>query len=308
MVLSVVFQLITMVILMSFGYILRKRQYLSEEGVKGLSVVLTRIAVPALLIVLMQREFSYQLLYEFGTACLATMIVTIIATILFFAGGKFLKLDFPQLGLFSGCGAYSNFAFMGQPLILAMFGEAGMPYCVAVIFMGNVYFFTVCSVLFTYKCGKPRSRVKMVKDAVLNFVTISAVIGFLLFVFSISLPSPVFKALKAVSDTTTALSMIIIGSLLATAHIKEVLKDKFIYVFCFLCLIVTPIMTKLVLSPFLDGIMLSVIVVLMATPAAAALPAFVEGYGNDGQKASEMVFFSTLLSVFTLPVVALFLC
>lgn len=308
MVLSVVFQLITMVILMSFGYILRKRQYLSEAGVKGLSAVLTKVAVPALLITLMQREFSYSLLYEFGTACLATIIVSAIITIIFFAGGKLLKLDFPQLGLFSGCGAYSNFAFMGQPLILAMFGEAGMPYCVAVIFMGNVYFFTVCSVLFTYKCGKPRSKAKMAKDAIFNFVTISALIGFLLFVFSISLPSPILNALQAASNTTTALSMIIIGSLLATAHIKEVLKDKLIYVFCFLCLVVTPIITKLVLSPFLDGMMLSVIVILMATPAAAALPAFVEGYGNDGQKASEIVFFSTLLSVFTLPVVALFLC
>lgn len=308
MVLSVVFQLITLVILMIFGYLLFKKGYLNETGVKGLSAVMTRVAVPALIITLMQREFSPDLLKEFGIVCLGTTIVTAISTVLFLITGKFLKMDFPRLGVFSGCGSYSNFAFMGQPLVLAMFGEAGMLYCVAVIFIGNVYFFTVCSILFTYKCGAPRSIGKMIKNAVFNLVTLSSLLGFFLFVFSIQIPLPVLNALKAAANTTTALSMIIIGALLAMTRLREVLKDKIIYLFCFICLVIVPIITKLVLTPFLHGMLLSVIIILMATPAAAALPAFVENYGNDGQRASEFVFLSTVLSVFTLPLVAMFLC
>ena len=65
-----------------------------------------------------------------------------------------------------------------------------------------------------------------------------------------------------------------------------------------------PVITKLLLGMFLDGIALGVIVILMATPAAAALPSFAGEYGNDEKRASEYVFVSTVLSVITLPLIA----
>ena len=54
---------------------------------------------------------------------------------------------------FAGGGVYSNVIFMGQPLVTAMFGAEGLIFCVAVMFASNVYLFTACSVLFSYKCG-----------------------------------------------------------------------------------------------------------------------------------------------------------
>lgn len=308
MALAVVNQLITMVIIMVVGFILAKKGYLSESNAKGLSVVLTRVAVPANMVVLMQREYSHEILMGFLKAGGGTLLMCVIGTVLFFVVGKAMKLDFPQLGLFSGGGVYSNVIFMGQPLVLAMFGEAGLIYCVAVMFASNVYLFTACSVLFAKGCGKPKTIGKMMKDAFLNLICISAVIGLFCFVNSISLPAPLYSALDFSSRTTVCLSMIVIGSLLAQAKVKEVLKDKVIYVFCFFTLIVMPILTKWVVGTFMEGMALSVIVILMATPAAAALPSFVEIYGNDPKRASEFVFVSTAISVVTLPLVAKFLC
>ena len=58
----------------------------------------------------------------------------------------------------------------------------------------------------------------------------------------------------------------------------------------------------------MSGMALSILVVLMGTPAAAALPSFADLYGNDENRASEYAFVSTILSVITLPLVAQFLC
>lgn len=308
MALPVIYQLLTMVLLMVVGVILNKRNLLSESNAKGLSIVLTRVAVPANMVILMQRPYSHEILVGFLKTCGGTFLLCSLGALLFYIVGKALGMRFPELGLFSGGGVYSNVIFMGQPLIMAMYGEEGLIFCVAVMFTCNVFLFTVCSVLFAIGSGKRKSVGRMLKEAFVNLICISAVIGLFCFVQEITLPAPLRDVLQFSANTTVCLSMIYIGTLLAVANIREIFKDKLVYIFSFLTLIVMPIVTKLVAGLFLDGIALSVLVVLMGTPAAAALPSFAEIYGNDEKRASEFVFVSTIFSVVTLPLVAEFLC
>lgn len=65
MAIPVIYQLLTMVLLMVVGVILNKKKFLTESNAKGLSIVLTRVAVPANMIVLMQRPFSHEILIGF---------------------------------------------------------------------------------------------------------------------------------------------------------------------------------------------------------------------------------------------------
>ncbi len=308
MALPVVYQLLTMMILMAVGIILNKKKYLSDSNAKGLSILLTRVAVPANMVLLMQTPYSHEILMGFLKTCGGTFLVCGIGALLFFLVGKVIGMKFPELGLFSGGGVYSNVIFMGQPLIMALYGDKGMIFCVAVMFTCNIFLFTVCSTLFAIGTGRKKTIGKMLKDTFLNLICISAVIGFFCFVKSIVLPAPIKNALQFAANTTVCLSMIYIGFLLAAANVKEILKDKKVYIFSFITLIVMPMMTKAVAGLFLDGLALRVLVILMGTPAAAALPSFAEIYGNDEKRASEYVFVSTVLSVVTLPLVAEFLC
>ena len=189
-----------------------------------------------------------------------------------------------------------------------MYGVEGLIFCVAVMFTCNVFLFTVCSVLFAMGSDLKKSALQMLKDAFINLICLSAIIGVFCFVNSISLPQPIFDVLQYSANTTVCLSMIYIGSLLAAANVREIFKDKKVYIFSFLTLIVIPIITKLICGTFMSGMALSVLVVLMGTPAAAALPSFADLYGNDEKRASEYAFVSTILSVITLPLVAQFLC
>ena len=275
MAIPVIYQLITMVILMIIGVVLHKKNFLSLTNAKGLSIVLTRVAVPCNMVVLLQREYSPEIFKGFLVTCGATYLMCCIGALLFFIVGKAMKMQPKELGLFSGGGVYSNVIFMGQPLIMAMYGVEGLIFCVAVMFTCNVFLFTVCSVLFAMGSDLKKSALQMLKDAFINLI---------------------------------CLSMIYIGSLLAAANVREIFKDKKVYIFSFLTLIVMPIITKLICGTFMGGMALSVLVVLMGTPAAAALPSFADLYGNDEKRASEYAFVSTILSVITLPLVAQFLC
>lgn len=308
MAIPVIMQLMTMVILMVIGIILHKKKYLSTANAKGLSIVLTRVAVPCNMVVLMQREYSPEIFMGFLKTCGTTFLMCCLGAGMFFLVGKLKKMSPKELGVFSGGGVYSNVIFMGQPLIMAMYGPEGLIFCVAVMFTCNIFLFTVCSFLFAMGGDNKKSFTVMMKDAFLNLICLSAVIGVFCFVNSIALPAPIFDALQFSANTTVCLSMIYIGTLLAAANVKEIFRDKTVYLFSFLTLLVMPILTKIIGGFFLDGLALSVLVVLMGTPAAAALPSFAELYGNDEKRASEFVFVSTIFSVVTLPLVAEFLC
>lgn len=301
-------QLFTMLILMLVGFVLNKKKYLSESDAKELSVVLVKVAVPANMIILLQRSYSHEIFVEFLKVCAGTLGVCFIASAIFFAAGKWMKMTLSSSTLLACCGAYSNIIFMGQPLIKALYGEKGLIFCVAVMFVSTLFLFTVCSILLSLGTDRMKDSTKVLKDSFLNLVFISGTIGFICFAKSIMLPKIIRDALQFSANTTVCLSMIYIGFLIAEASWKEVVKDKQVYVFCFLSLIVTPIATKVLGGFFLDGIPLSVLVILMGTPAGALLPSFVESYGKSAKRASQYVFMSTILSIITLPAVAEFLC
>lgn len=301
-------QLLTMIILMLVGIILNKKKYLAATDAKELSVILVKVAVPANMIILLQRPYSPEIFAEFLKVCAGTLGVCFITTILFFCIGKWIKMNFSGTTLFACCGAYSNIIFMGQPLIKALYGEKGLIFCVAVMFVSTLYLFTVCSILLSLGTDKMKDSAKVLKDSFLNLVFISGTIGFICFAKSITLPQIIRDALQFSANTTVCLSMIYIGFLLAEASFKEVVQDKQVFVFCFLSLIVTPIIAKVLGRMFLDGMPLAVLVILMGTPAGALLPSFVESYGKSAQKTSHYVFMSTILSIITLPIVAEFLC
>ena len=165
MALPVIYQLMTMVILMVIGVILQKKKILSLDNSKGLSIVLTRVAVPCNMVVLLQREYSREIFNGFLVTCGATYLICCIGAAMFFIVGKMLKMKPRELGLFSGGGVYSNVIFMGQPLIMAMYGAEGLIFCVAVMFTCNVFLFTVCSILFGMGGEHRKPALQMLKEA-----------------------------------------------------------------------------------------------------------------------------------------------
>lgn len=88
MAIPVIYQLITMVILMIIGVVLHKKNFLSLTNAKGLSIVLTRVAVPCNMVVLLQREYSPEIFKGFLVTCGATYLMCCIGALLFFIVGK----------------------------------------------------------------------------------------------------------------------------------------------------------------------------------------------------------------------------
>ena len=107
-----------------------------------------------------------------------------------------------------------------------------------------------------------------------------------------------------VGNTTTPLSMLIIGASLADVSIREMIRDKKLYVLAALRLFAIPFLmyaacTLLHIDSYITGIA----TVSAAMPAASMAVMMAKSYDGNTDFASKGVVFTTLLCVATLPVV-----
>ena len=131
----------------------------------------------------------------------------------------------------------------------------------------------------------------------------AVVIGCIIFLGQIQIPTALNSGIKNLGGVTTPLSMIIIGSMLCKSNIKEILKDSSLYFVSLLRLIIIPLIIFIVLKPFnLDKMIVAVPTLIMAMPGAAICPVIANDNHGDGVLASKCVFMTNILSVITIPI------
>ena len=122
----------------------------------------------------------------------------------------------------------------------------------------------------------------------------------------ISLPALVGECTSFVGDLTTPLSLLIVGSLLAGLSVKQVFASPRLWVLTALRLLGLPALLRVILGwmkvepPVVAGIA----VILMAMPAAVNGTMLSMEYNGDTDCMAQATFLTTLVSIITIPVVA----
>jgi predicted permease len=109
-----------------------------------------------------------------------------------------------------------------------------------------------------------------------------------------------------IGGMTSPLSMIIVGAILAKSPLKSMFGDWKMLPVIAVRLLIVPLISFAAMRLFIiNPVMLGVIVVLSAMPAAALTSIYAEAYGADAALASRIVAATTFLSVITVPTLAL---
>ncbi|HWQ73455.1 MAG TPA: AEC family transporter, partial [Desulfitobacteriaceae bacterium] len=167
----------------------------------------------------------------------------------------------------------------------------------------NILTYTLGEMLFT-----DNKDFKAFKKSLINPGNIAVLIGLLLFIFSIKLPYQIQATLDTIGGTTTPLSMLIVGSMLAEIEVKELFKGFELYYGSFIRLVAVPLLVYGFLKIIgVSGMDLGIPVLIAAMPAAANSVIFATRYGGDSEFASRMIFITTVLSAITIPLILLLL-
>ncbi len=290
------------------GFILRKVRYADDALPKGLTNIILYIAQPALIMVSFIRPYDKAVMrtalgvlaFSFllhGAFCLLSLLF-------------FRKCSEALRRVYRFGAIFSNAGYMGIPLIMALFGEDAALFASVYIIGFNFFCWSVGCFIYSGDKNYVSPR-KML----LNAATIPTYIGLAFFLLPIDayVPGVFVEALEMLRSTVAPLSMMLVGMRLADMKLRGAFNDIHFFLSIFLRLIAFPTVAWLVMRAvslcgiYYDATAESVVLICAATPAAAATSMFAEKFSGDSVSAGKIVSLSTVLSVITMPLVALLL-
>ena len=295
-------QVIVLFLLIGSGFVAVKTGVLKQEGKQTLSNLLLYLVVPAMIVHSYMMEFSEEILHNllaaFGMSILAILIGTAI-TLLLTARRKDRRAP-----IFRFACVFSNAAYMGFPLISALFGSEGLLYASAYVTVFNILLWTM-----GYGMVSGSSNPKEVARSLLHTPVLYAmVVGLAIYLLQIPVPNLIAQPIDLLSGMNTPLSMLITGMLIAAGDLKSIVCDQHIWKLAALRMVLIPAVCVAVFALLgFHGMSAQVVLLLECCPAAAITSVFAVQFGHEERFAAGSVVLTTLLSIVTLPLCALIL-
>lgn len=288
-------QVSTLFFLMAVGYLLGRLDKINEAGTKQMSTLLVYFATPCVIIDSFQTDWDEAMLHTLGIGTLA-MVGCFVFYIL--SGYLFFQKEERDLQAPLRFGAiYGNTGFIGLPLVEAVLGKGGLIYGVMAMVI-----FNVC--IFTHGVAMMGGReVLSPRKVICSPGLVAVAIGLPLFLTRTALPGPIGAGIGYIGNLNTPLAMVVIGAQMARADLLRTFREKKLYAATAVKLLLMPLLTALVLLPLkLDATFYIAAVILGGAPSAGLTSMLSEQYGRDVEHAAQLVSLSTLLSIFSLPV------
>lgn len=302
-ILPVADSIIILFLLMGIGFAASKAKFLDRNGSKALSSFLVNIALPCLVVISMQIPVNADTMEKTQTTLMLALVFFAISIAVAVIVPMFIPAKYSERGVFSFMLVFSNLGFMGIPVTQAIFGTDAVFYTTLFMLPFNLLVFTIGILML-----RPDMRMNFNPKLFVNPGIIASIIGMLFFFTGFTIPSPVYDVMDYLGSTTTPLAMVVTGALLAMMPLSNLFSDYRIYILSAFRLLIIPVIVYLVISPYAtDPVIFAIPVLLAAMPAAANSVILAEEYNADSSLASKGVFITTLLSIVTIPLLAVIL-
>ena len=289
-------ELAVLLVILCAGMLFGKKGLLNEDCVSQLNKAIVNISFPALIIASMDKDFTPELLRNsIGLAVISWLCFS--AVILFLEIWKhFSKRPPKELGLLQFLILFGNTAFMGYPVIRAIYGSTG-------VFYASVFNLAHNFVCFSYglsllQPGRHTNRKKLFG----NIGFLATVIGFAVFLLPGTLPYVIHRPLEWIGDMTIPACLLTAGAKLSTSGQQNLGRVHAIWGTSLVRLIVFPMILLIVLGMLaLPEQWLVIPTIIFGTPVALTAGLFADEYENDVFTANHAVILSNLLAVITMP-------
>ncbi len=297
-------QMANLLIYIIIGYILSHAKIVPNNSEGVLSNLENNVFVPALVLNTFMNNFTLAKIGESGKFLLAGLILVLISIPVAIGLSRVCTKDDYLRKIYTYGLTFSNFGFMGNAVVSALFPDVFMNYLIFVLpFWFFIYVWAVPALLIPTKGGK-NSFVSNLKKLI-NPMFIAMFIGMLLGLLDIHIPKFVGSAVDSLGACMSPLAMILTGMTIAKIDLKATFKNVSIYVVSLLRLVAIPLVGIAVLAVFpisAPGIALCIICEL-AMPLGLNTIVVPAAYGKDTSVAAGLALISHLLSCITIPII-----
>jgi len=293
---------VPIVIMILLGGILKHTKFLDDAFFAKSEKLVFKISLPAMLFLEVAgadpgEAFDMKLIMF----CLIGVFILFLTLLLIVP--IFVK-DNGKRGAFIQGVYRSNFAILGVPLAINMFGEAGSR-TVATVMPFTIIPFNILAVLVLSifaPAEKKLSAKQLLKKIVMNIVTnplIIAVVLALPFMLWLPVPTIMDKSLTYLSNTTMALALMSLGANFSLEGLKG--RASLSVTAAILKNAILPIIVLAIAIPMgFRNEQLGTILILFGAPTAVSSYIMAKGMGSDHELAGQIILFTTMLCIVTL--------
>ncbi len=290
--------------LIAIGYILAKWKFIPENSATVLSKLENNIFVPALVMGTFMENFTVATLSSAKWLLLASCIVAAIVLPYAILIPKIVTKDKYIQNIYTYGLAFSNFGFMGNAVVAAIFPkEVFMSYLIFTLPLWVLIYLWGVPELLISTAGEKRT-IKSRFKAFLNPMFVGMIIGMLIGILNIPLPKWLSSVVSTSGSCMSPIAMLLTGITVSTISFKKTFTDFRTYIISIVRLIIFPL-AFLAVSKFVPMSETVFICGLcsLAMPLGLNTIVIPSAYGKDTSVAAGMAVISHLLSCITIPLI-----
>lgn len=289
-------QLITFFFIMIIGFILKKKNIVTDGAENTLSKILALVIAPALTINTFSENFKPYILKNdykimiFGIICLAiSLILSFILARFFAKKGITRNIYFYSL-------AVANYGYFGYPLAEAIFGK---------IFLFKMMLFCIPLTAFVSSVGYVilvSDKEKISLKRLISPPFVAMLIGAFLGLYNVPVHPSVTKALTSLADCVGPVSMLLTGIVIAKYPLIKTFVNFKVTLAVVYRLIIAPIVLVLIMKPFdLPVEYIRLILITYTLPVGLNTVVYPASKGLDTKTGASMALISNILCIVTIP-------
>lgn len=284
-----------MFLLMLAGLFFRKKNIISNEGKKNLTDLVIYLILPCNIVKSFMIEYDTGTIKNFGLILFISILIQVFCAVL--AKVLYRKTPAGHKPVLMYATVASNSGFLGNPVAEGVFGSMGLALASVYLIPQRIVMWSAGVSYFTG--GSDRKTV--VKRVITHPCILAVFLGMIFMIFRVQLPPFLDAALKDIGNCNTAMSMLVIGTILADVKWRDML-DKSLFLFSGLRLILIPLVVYVCcLLGNVDALVTGVSVLLAAMPAASTTAILAAKYDGDAVYAGKCVVLTTVLSLIATP-------
>ncbi|MCL1125958.1 AEC family transporter [Shewanella surugensis] len=283
-----VIQVITPVLLAaSAGYLFAKCK--QPLDIKMIAKLMANIGYPALILAhMLGQDVELNKLLQMILAAFLMFVLFALFVYLF------LRIAKQSLPTYFSCLSMNNVGNIGLAICALAFGHDGILYGVTFVIIGMIFMFIVTPGVTSGKWS--------LKEVLISPAIYTVILALCILAFQIHLPKPVISALQILGGMPIPLMLITLGYSLAQIKFSNI---KMGIIFSLVHLVIGALIA-VILSQLLgfSGNMRGILIIQCMMPTAINTYLWISIYRpQDAAQISGIIFISTLLSIFTLPLV-----
>lgn len=304
--------MLTLFFCIAVGFVLVKTKALPEGASKTMAKMENWIFSPALSFSTMIRYCSVSSLTTYATNITLSLVMLALAMVIAIPLSRvFVKENVPERGVYAYALAFANSGFVGDPVVLALFGDEVLAYyklfCLPITIL--IYTWGI-NVLTPQGVGKGSAFKRILVPP-----TIALVAGVIVGLTGLSkyLPDFLVSALDSLKACMGPVAMLLAGATIARFDLVGMLKKKKVYIASLLRLFVIPavIIAALygiktaannIFDMSIGNDVLFLCFFATATPLGLNTVVFPEAYGGDPETGAGMTLISHTLCVVSIPI------